>query len=214
MRRVVVVLTLLTTILAAVVAGLEVEASTQADVANRNSQRLALEASALTVSHTVAERYQTDLIADVLAATQESLALGATALELSAAGNGASAAEVGILAEAATARAASASLLSDVYQDPRYAPTTEGGFPDLAGYLSDRNDVIAEIVSRQNAAADAYNDWDARSSAYVAVLSVLAITFFLLGLAQVSKRMRPFLAGSAALLMAIVVGWATSIAMG
>jgi hypothetical protein len=214
MRRVVVILTLITTILAAVIAGLEVEASTQADVANRDSQRLALEASALTVSHTVAERYQTELITSVLDATQEFLALSISSLDLIGKDDAAAASQVSVLASAAKARAARASELSDVYQDPRYAPATADTFPDLAAYLDDRNAEIAAIVTRQNAAADTYNSWDSKSSSYVAVLSVLAITFFLLGLAQVSKRMRPFLAGSAGLLMIAAVGWTVSIASG
>ena len=41
----------------------------------------------------------------------------------------------------------------------------------------------------------------------MAILSVLAITFFLLGLAQVAKRMRPFLASCAAVLLVVAVGW-------
>jgi hypothetical protein len=206
-RRLVVVLTLLTTIVAAVVAGLEVEASTQGDAANRESERLVLTAAALQVSDTVIEGYQSGLVTDVLSNTQQGLALEFAALQLAQEGKAADATQVGAMAKAARARADEARGLSDIYQDPAYAPASPDGFPDVKGYYDARSTVEQALVTQQNAASDAYNLWNSRSDTYVAILSVLAITFFLLGLAQVAKRMRPFLATCAGILLVVAMGW-------
>ena len=212
-RRAVVVLTLLTTIVAAVVAGLEVEASTQGDRANRESERLVLTAAALQVSDTVVENYQNRLVTDVLTNQQEGLALDYAALQLGGKGDDAGATQVGYLAEAARARAKQAMALSDVYSDPAYAPAKDGDFPDLQGYLTARSNVEAAVVAQENAASYSYNLWNSRSDTYVAILSVLAITFFLLGLAQVARRMRPFLASTAAALLLLTVAWSAFTAL-
>ncbi len=47
----------------------------------------------------------------------------------------------------------------------------------------------------------------------MAILSVLAITFFLLGLAQVAKRLRVFLAACAGGLLVLVIGWSAITAL-
>ena len=46
-----------------------------------------------------------------------------------------------------------------------------------------------------------------RRDAYVAILTVLAIAFFLLGIAQSSVRMRLFFAGSAVVIMTLAAVW-------
>ena len=206
-RRTVVVLTLLTTIVAAIVAGLEVEASTQGDAANRESERLVLTAAALQVSDSVVEGYQNGLVTDVLGNTQQSLALDFAALQLANDGKAAEATEVGALATAARARADEARQLSDIYQNPEFAPPTPDGFPNIKAYFDSLSNAERDLVTQQNAASDSYNLWNSRSDTYVAILSVLAITFFLLGLAQVAKRMRPFLASCAGFLLVLAVAW-------
>jgi hypothetical protein len=207
-RRIVVVLTLITTIVAAIVAGLEVEASTQSDTANRESERLVLTASARQVSDTADEGYQSRLVTDVLVDTQQALTLDIAALDLIKAGDTVGATQVGKLAAASHARAERAKQLSDIYTDPRYAPATADGLPDVQGYFTARTAGEVDLVAQQNAAADAYNLWGSRSDTYVAILSVLAITFFLLGLAQVAQRMRPFLASCGGGLLVLTVAWA------
>ncbi len=48
-----------------------------------------------------------------------------------------------------------------------------------------------EIVTKQNAASDAYDLWNRKSDLYTGVLTVLAVTLFLFGLAQaLSPRLR------------------------
>jgi len=214
MRRTVVVLTLRNTILAAIVAGLAVDASTRADQANRESQRLALVATGTQTGITSATDYQTTLVTDVLASTQESLALNLTALQLAQAGDAPGAEELTAQANVAQARATRLMSLSDLYADPRYQPDAEGGFPRVQDYLDDQNTGLLAIVAEQNSAADVYDQWSTKGDAYVAVLSILAVTFFLLGLAQVSRRMRPFLAACAGTLIVVGSVWAASVALG
>jgi hypothetical protein len=202
-RRIVVILTLVTTIVAAIVAGLEVEASTRSDTANRESERLVLTVSAQQVSDTADEGYQSRLVTDVLAIT-----LDIAALDLVKAGDTAGATQIAKLAEASRARADRAKALSDIYADPTYAPTSPEGLPDVQAYYDVRAAGESALVAQQNAASDDYNLWGSRSDTYVAILSVLAITFFLLGLAQVAKRMRPFLAACGGTLLVLAIGWA------
>jgi hypothetical protein len=207
-RRIVVILTLVTTIVAAIVAGLEVEASTRSDTANRESERLVLTVSAQQVSDTADEGYQSRLVTDVLTNTQQAITLDIAALDLVKAGDTAGATQIAKLAEASRARADRAKALSDIYADPTYAPTSPEGLPDVQAYYDVRAAGESALVAQQNAASDDYNLWGSRSDTYVAILSVLAITFFLLGLAQVAKRMRPFLAACGGTLLVLAIGWA------
>jgi hypothetical protein len=211
-RRVVVVLTLLTTIAAAVVAGLQVEADTQADAANRESELLVLNATSKQISDAYLENYETALVTRVLGDTQESLTLDFAALQQSMTGDDAGSSQLTAQAASKRARATQARALSDIYQDPLLAPASETSLPDVASYFRTRNDVTQEMVDRQNAASDAYNAWGSRSNTYVAILSVLAVTFFLLGMAQIGRRMRPFLATCAGALMVISIAWAAATA--
>ena len=210
-RRLVVVLTLITTIVAAIVAGLSVDAGTHADTANRESEYLVLVATNQTNADIGAENYQTSLVTDVIGNTAEGLAHDYAALQLAAQGDAVGAEAVGALGNAARARADAARRLSDIYQDPDWAPATPDAFPNVQGYFTAKQDAEQAIVTRQNAASDTYNEWNAKGDTYIAILSVLAVTFFLLGLAQVSKKMRPFLAICAGVLMVVSMAWATAV---
>ena len=79
--------------------------------------------------------------------------------------------------------------------------------PDFQAYLADQSKSPNDLVAKQNAASDAYHKWSGKADAYVAVLTVLAIAFFLLGIAQSSVRMRLFFAGSAVVIMALAAVW-------
>ncbi|MEZ5116621.1 MAG: hypothetical protein R2737_10170 [Candidatus Nanopelagicales bacterium] len=215
-RRTVIVLTLVNTILAAVVAGLEVDASTRADEANRTSQALAIQGTALLLANGEAAGYESSVVADVLRHQQESLVQGYSALEVTQEGDTAAARELQAQEQVSAARATRASELSEVFTDPRYAPPADAEvpLPDLEAWLSDLNDGPNALVVQQNAAADEYSEWDSRSSTYVAILSILAVAFFLLGLAQVRARMRVLLAATASALMAACALWTVLVAVG
>jgi len=94
-----------------------------------------------------------------------------------------------------------------LYNDPRYAPDQPDGLPNAQTYIDDEAQTVNEIVTRQNAASDAYQEWNAKSDAYTAILTLLAIVFFLLGVAQSTHRMRPFFAISGSLIMLISIAW-------
>lgn len=206
-RRTVVVLTLLTTIVAAIVAGLSVDAGSHADLANRESERLVLVEASRSVSDGADQDYQSRLVAEVLAGQQESLVHSYASIERQTAGDAAGAKSLDALAKAAQASADQGMKLSDVYADPQYAPASADTLPDLQGYLKARTDVEQDLVAQQNAASDEYGLWNSRSDTYTAILSVLAITLFLLGLAQVSKRMRLFLGWCGGALLVLAVAW-------
>jgi hypothetical protein len=92
---------------------------------------------------------------------------------------------------AAQARADILTNFSVFFTDPRYAPKTTDGLPDGEAYLADLSAKANEILEKQNAAADDYHKWSSKADSYVGVLTVIAVAFFLLGLAQaLTGRMR------------------------
>jgi hypothetical protein len=108
--------------------------------------------------------------------------------------------------EIAQARSDKGIALSQLYTDSRYAPTEPDGIPDLEAYLADQSKTANDLVAEQNAASDEYHSWDNKADSYIAVLSILAIAFFLLGLAQ-STRMRLFFSISALAVMILAAVW-------
>ena len=213
-RRLVVVLTLITTIVAAVVAGLSVDAGTRADAANRESQYLVLVASDQTLNDLAAENYQAAIVTDILMNTDDGLAHDMSALVSSSKDDPGGAEQLAALGAAARARADAARALSDIFHGMASAPSTPEDFQKVQAYYEQRNEAERAIVARQNAASDTYNAWSSKGDTYVAILSVLAVTFFLLGLAQVSKRMRPFLASCAGALMVLATAWTAAVFVG
>lgn len=216
-RRLVIVLTLVTTVLAAVVAGLEVGASTRADDANRESQRLAIVASAELVSAGRAGQFETDRFGEVITAAQDALVHRLSAAERSQDGDASGAAELTARADVADARAARLRELSRLYTDPRWTPENDDGTPRPEGPDAFIADIYAQpqaTVERQNAASDAYAVWDGKSAAYVGVLSVLALIFFLLGVGQVNDRSRPVLTLTASGMIVLSVLWTAFITWG
>jgi hypothetical protein len=89
-----------------------------------------------------------------------------------------------ISALAAQARADKLRSFSIFYTDPRYAPASLDEMPNTDSYVIDANARANELVKEQNAAADAYHVWNSKADSYVGVLTVMAVAFFLFGLAQ------------------------------
>lgn len=182
-KKFAIVLTLVNTFLAALIVGLEVDASLHANGANRDSQYLAVKASGSLMRSGLQSNYDLATFATMVKNAQEALVLGFTALDPELE-NDPALAKLQTQAAAAQARADMAQALSLFYTDPRYAPTSPDGFPDLAVYLEDMLAESQELVDQQNAAAEEYARWDKKSDNYIAVLTLLAIAFFLLGLTQ------------------------------
>jgi len=206
-KTLVLVLTLLNTIFAAVLSGLQVDANIRANDANRDSQYYAVLVSDELIREGQQSAYDMKLLTTIIKDTQQSLVMNFTALELEQAGDDANIAELQIQSQVAEARAETGKSFSRFYSDPRYAPTEEGGTPMLDTYVTDQYQAANELLEKQNTAADDYKKWNSKADAYVAVLTVLAITFFLLGLAQSSERMRLFFAASALVITLGAIVW-------
>jgi hypothetical protein len=206
-RVFILVLTLLNTIFATLLSGLQVDANIRADKANRDSQYYALLAANELVRMGYQSAYDFELFSNILKDAQQSTIMELTALELEQAGEDESAAKLLTQSQVAQARSEKGVSLSLLYSDPRYAPSDPDGVPDLETYLADQSKVPNDFVAQQNAATDDYHRWDNKADAYIAVLSVLAIAFFLLGLAQSTARMRLFFAISALVIMLLAAGW-------
>ena len=206
-RTLILIFTLLNTIFAAALSGLQVDANIRASNANRDSQYYALEASNELVRIGHQSAYDLKLFADTIKDTQQSLVMEFTALELEKNGNKDNAARLHSQSEISKARSEKGVSLSLLYSDPRYAPKEAGGTPNLEVYLADQSKRPNDLVAKQNAATDAYHKWNSKADAYVAILTVLAIAFFLLGIAQSSARMRLFFAISAVAVMLIAALW-------
>jgi hypothetical protein len=206
-RTLVLILTLINTIFAATLSGLQVDANIRADSANRDSQYYALQASNELVRSGQQSAYDLELFANTVKDTQQSLVMEFTALELERNGDKESAARLRSQSKISQARSEKGVSLSLLYSDPRYAPTEPDGMPDFQAYLADQSQSPNDRVAKQNAASDAYHKWNGKADAYVAILTVLAIAFFLLGLAQSSARLRLFFAGSAVVIMTLAAVW-------
>jgi len=206
-RVLILVLTLLNTIFAAALAGLQVDANIRADRANRDSQYYALLMANELVRVGHQSAYDFELFTTTVKDAQQSLVMGLTALELEQDGEEESAAKLQSQSEVAQARSDKGIALSRLYTDPRYAPTEPDGIPDLEAYLADQSKTPNDLVAKQNTATDQYHRWDNKAGSYIAVLSILAIAFFLLGLAQSTAHMRLFFAISALGIMALAAAW-------
>lgn len=207
LRIVVLVLTLVNTIFAAALSGLQVDANIRADRANRNSQYYALLTADKLVQSGYQSAYDIELFTSTLKDAQQSLVMEFTALELEQNKREESAARLHSQAQVAQARAEKGTSLSRLYSDPRYAPAEDGGAPKLDAYLVDQMKAAQDLGAQQNGASDEYHKWNKKADAYIAVLTVLAIAFFLLGLAQSTRRLRLFFAISALGIMFIAAVW-------
>lgn len=200
-------LTLLNTIFAALLSGLQVDASIRADRANRDSQYYAMLAANEVVRFGHQGDYDIKLFATLLNNAQQSTVMELTALELEQEGEDENATKLISQAQVAQARSDKGVALSLLYSDPRYAPSEAGDIPDLEAYLADLSKASTELLAKQNTASDDYHQWDNKADSYIAVLSILAIAFFLLGLAQTATRMRMFFGILALVVMVTAAAW-------
>ena len=190
-KTLIVVLTLITTVITAMIATLQADANIRANNANRDSQYYAILVSGELVRSGLQSSYDLNTFSKVLLEKQTALMMQFTALQSEQSADKLGTALNNISALAAQARADKLINFSIFYTDPRYAPKTTDGLPDAEAYLADISDEANKILEKQNAAADEYHKWNNKSDAYVGVLTVIAIAFFLFGLAQAVKgRMR------------------------
>ena len=203
----VLVLTLINTIFAALLSGLQVDVGIRANNANRDSQYYALLASNELVRQGYQSAYDFQTLTSAMRSSQESLVMEFTALSLEQNGDKTGSKNPHLQSVIAQARATTAEKFSIMYTDPRYAPDQPDGMPNAQAYVDDQAKIANEMVAKQNVASDEYQKWNKKSDAYVAVLTLLAIVFFLLGMAQSTQRMRPFFAFSALFILLIAGAW-------
>lgn len=190
-KTLIIVLILITTVVTSIVAGLQADASIRANTANRDSQYYAILASSELLRSGLASTYDFNTWARQSRELQESLVMQITSLELKGQGNEQGVENSDLIALGTQARADRLKVFSVFFTDPRYAPATEDGFPNLEAYLIDSQAKANEIVGLQNAAADNYHTWSRKADSYLGVLTIIAVAFFLFGLAQaVSGRIR------------------------
>jgi hypothetical protein len=214
-KTLVLLLTMINTILVAIIAGLQTDANIRGNTANRDSQYYAILTSAELQRAGLQSNYDMNTYAKVLDNTQRSLLMQFTALQQTQ-NNDNQGAELSTLqGQVAQAQADMASKFSVFYRDPRYAPKNSGDAPNLQSYVKDTSATAQELLVKQNTAADLYNKWSGKADAYVAVLTILAIAFFLLGIAQsVNPRLRLLFAVFGIAIIVLGVGWALVILIG
>jgi hypothetical protein len=208
-KAMIIILTMINTILVAIIAGLQTDANIRANTANRDSQYYAVLASGELQRQGMQGDYDMNTLARILDNSQRSLVMQFTALEQQQNGDETGAAISIVQGLVAQAQADAATKFSIFYKDPRYAPQTPDGNPHLETYVADTTAFANELVTSQNAASDAYKIWSGKADSYVAVLTILAIAFFLFGIAQsVNPRLRLLFAGFGMVVIVLGVGWA------
>ncbi len=206
-KNVVVVLTIAATVLVAGVAALQADAGIRANNANRSSQYYAIRIAGELQRAGLQGNYDMQIFQAAIQARFTSTILQLSSLQAKQAGDSAGAASALLRSQTAQARADAAQSVSILYTDQRYAPGTPDGVPNMQQYLDDLHAPAQNILKQQNDAVDAYNIWNARSDAYTAVLTMMAIALFLFGLAQaVTPRLRLLFAlfGTTASVAAII----------
>jgi hypothetical protein len=187
MKSLIIVLTLINTLLSAIVAGLQADASIRTETANRDSEYYSILSSAELLRASVENEFEMTTFGQVLENAQRSLIQQYTQLQFEQSGEGDASSMAAAQSAADQARADQATLFSSMLTDPRYAPSGDSQMPDWEAYLADSYKDANDLVAMQNEASDLYHIWNAKSDAYVAILTILAIAFFLLGLAQASN---------------------------
>jgi len=206
-RTLILVLIFVNMLFAVALFGLQVGANVRANNANRDSQYYALQVSNELVRLGQQSAYELELFATTAKDAQQSTVMELTALELEKNGDKNSAARLRSQSEVAQARSEKGASLSLLYSDPRYASSEPDGLPNLEAYLVDQSKSPNDLIAKQNAAMDDYHKWNSKADTYVAILTVLVIAFFLLGLAQSTVRIRLFFAISAIVIMLIGAAW-------
>ena len=189
-KNLILMLIMFTTVLAAVLAALQADASIRADIANRNSQYLTSLVSGELTRGGFESNYEMNVFGDYLKNLQEASVLELTALEQETDGNEEAAQATRSLASISQAVADTGEKFSIFYTDPRYAPQSENDLPKTDQYLTDVFEKVNEIVAQQNEAAEAFHTWDRKADLYITALTLLAVAFFLFGLAQALKDVR------------------------
>ena len=168
-----------------------VSAARRASTSNRGSQVDAILAAGELHRQGLQAAYDTSVFAGFLKDSQEATVLQLTALQQQQSGDPQGSTASLLQASVSQARADTAMKFSIFFNDSRYAPKGAGGMPDMQAYLKDSYAAANDLVAKQNAASDDYNRWNRKGDSYTSILTLLAVSLFLFGLAQaLSPRLR------------------------
>ena len=210
-KALVVVLTVLTTVITAIVAGLAADANIRATTYNRDSQVYAIQAAGELHHLDLKTGYDTNVFTTYLKDTMEATVLQMTGLQQ----QGQAATDGTLRAAEAQARADEARKFSVFYTDPRYTPKSAGATPDMQAYIADSYKGANDLVAQQNNATDAYDRWNRKGDSYTSIMAVLAVAFFLLGLAQaLSPRLRLLFAVFGLVALSVAAFWTILVLVG
>ena len=207
-RTLVLVLALINTVLASLVTALQVDATIRSNQALRSSQAYAVQVSGDLVRSSAQADYDLNTYALMLTNSQESLVAQYSALQRQEAGDQQGYEALTLQGQISQARAERAKSFSVLMINPAYAPASGQDSPNTAAYLTDEQAPAKVILQKQNDASDAYHRWNNKSNSYVAVLTILALAFFLLGVAQMVRPvLRMIFAYFAIGVMGIAILW-------
>jgi len=208
LKNLILFLIVVNTVIGALVAYLQTDAGIRANLSNADSQYYSILASGELVKSSIQGNYDMATYADVLKNTQESLVYQFTSLDPNSTTDPKVVTSLSQQSSVLLARAEKGRIFSVFFSDPRYAPKTQDQAPDFQAYLVDQSSPAKALVEKQNSAADAYQKWNRKSDAYVAILTILAVAFFLLGFSQSTiSRIRLFMAVLGLLTMLIGTFW-------
>lgn len=207
-KKLILVLIVLNTLLGAVVAYLQTDASIRTSQANIDSQYYSILASGELIRQSIQSSYDMATYGEVIKNTQEYLVFQVSALDEEIKGNTTGSELAYLQSSIHQARSEQAKVLSLFYSDPRYAPNSVDQPPNIQAYFDNQISVVNSLVTKQNIASDDYHLWNKKSDTYVAILTILAIAFFLLGLGQsLTSKVRLLLATFGLITMAIGSIW-------
>ncbi len=186
-KTLVLVLTLINVVLVAAVSALQVDATIRANQANRDSQYYAIQVTG-SISYSGARSdYDVNTYAVSITNTLEALVAGYTASLRQNANDQQGFEALTLESQYYQAQADRATSLSVLQTDPAYGHGVDQAAANFTAYMDDLTSYGTEMLQKQNVASDAYHHWSNKSDSYVAVLTVLAIAFFLLGVAQMTR---------------------------
>ena len=207
-RTLVLVLALINTVLASLVTALQVDATIRSNQALRSSQVYAVQVSGDLVRYSTQADYDLNTYALMLTNSQESLVAQFSALKRQETGDQQGYEALTLQGQISQAQADRARSLSVLMINPAYAPASSQDSPNTTAYLADQQAHSKVLLQKQNDASDAYHRWNNKSDSYVAVLTVLALAFFLLGVAQMVRPvLRLIFAYFAIGVMGIAILW-------
>lgn len=186
-KSLVLVLTLVNTVLIATISALQVDANIRANQANRDSQYYAVQITGGLAYTGARSDFDTNTYAISVTNTMESLVAGYTALLRQEVNDTQGYNALQLEEQIYQARADRATSLSVLQTDPAYAQGTTDTAADFTAYFDELFAPTRELLQKQNASSDAYHHWNSKSDSYVAILTVLAVAFFLLGVAQMTR---------------------------